>query len=154
MRTAMKNKQPIWWSKLSSETTEYKDCDDGTVLYTEIDGVQHRVETGVSTDAYTTPVEVNAHITPLGSESYARGNKALIEFQGIDISKYEALIVDVKGTFDFDETTIIWQQHEPSYLSSGAVDPLSADYIVRRVAYSLNNELFLMTRQERENDDD
>lgn len=152
MRTARKNKQTIWWSKLSTETAEYKDCDDGTTLYTEIDGTQYQLETGVSTETYTTPVEATAHITPLGSESYARGNKALTEFQGIDISPYEALIVEVKGTFEFDETTLVWQQHEPSYLSDGTVDPLSADYRVRRVAYSLNNELFLMMRQERDSE--
>lgn len=150
MRTARKNKEIIWYALLSGETTEYKDCDDGETLYVEIDGSRYRAETGVHPETYSAPVRANAHITPLGSESYARGNKALDEFYGVDITKYEALIVAQKGTFPFDETTILWKEHEPEYIN-GVVDPDSADFRIRRVAKSLNNELFLMTRQEREN---
>jgi len=152
MRTARKNEQRIWYSVLSSESDGYKTCDDGEDLYIEVDGERVPVETGVPHATYTMPVEDTAHITPLGSESYARGNKALDEFYGVDVSKYEALIVAVKGMLGLNETAIVWHQHEPVYLSDGSVDPLSADYQVRRVAYSLNNELFLMTRQERGGD--
>jgi len=152
MRTARKNEQRIWYSVIASESLGHKTCDDGEDLYVDVDGEQVLAETGIPETTYTTPVEDTAHITPLGSESYARGNKALDEYYGIDVSKYEALIVATKGTLGLNETAIVWHQHEPSYLPDGSVDPLSADYQVRRVAYSLNNELFLMTRQERGGD--
>lgn len=152
MRTARKNEQRIWYSVIDSESLGHKTCDDGEDLYVDVDGEQVLAETGIYETTYTMPVEDTAHITPLGSESYARGNKALDEYYGIDVSKYEALIVATKGTLGLNETAIVWHQHEPGYRSDGSVDPLTADYQVRRVAYSLNNELFLMTRQERGGD--
>lgn len=152
MRTARKNKERIWYAEALSESEDIKTCDDGSDLYIEVDGEQVPADTGAYTVTYGAPIEAYAHVTPLGSESYARGNKALVEYYGIDVSKYEALIVATKGSLGLNETALVWKEHEPTYLLNGSPDPLSADFIVRRVACSLNNELFLMVRQERGGD--
>ena len=161
MRMALKNKQNLKYSNLG-ETRPLYVVEDGKIVTTEVDGVETPVDE---------PVSFIANIIPVGSESYARGNIAVPHAYGIDISAYDALILTKAFEFPLTETSVIWHRSEPKYktlenavmvdengdetfnpseavsvTSMEVVDENSADYIVKRVATSMNVTLILLRR--------
>ena len=170
MRMALKNKQNLKYSNLG-ETRPLYVVEDGKIVTTEVDGVETPVSNGYSNPVYDEPVSFIANIIPVGSESYARGNIAVPHAYRIDISAYDALILTKAFEFPLTETSVIWHRSEPKYktlenavmvdengdetfnpseavsvTSMEVVDENSADYIVKRVATSMNVTLILLRR--------
>lgn len=172
MRMALKNKQNLMYSNLGEARPLYV-VEDGHVKMTEVDGEEVPVMAGYSNAIYEEPVPFIANIIPVGSESYARGNVAVPNAYGIDISAYDALILTKTHEFPITETSIIWHRSKPKYrtLDGGllldtdgvtiqdsetgelilacdttVIDENSADYIVKRVATSMNVTLILLRR--------
>ena len=170
MRTALKNKQNLKYSNLGEERPLYT-IEDGKIVTTEIDGVETPVSAGYTSPIYDEPVDFIGNIIPVGSESYARGNVAVANAYGIDISAYDALILMNAHELPVTETSVIWHRSEPKYKTlenavmvdengdetfnpseavsvtdMDVVDENSADYIVKRVATSMNITLILLRR--------
>lgn len=170
MRTALKNKQRLKYSLQGSTKPIYL-VEDGEIVTTEVDGTSVPVEAGYSNLIYQNPVDFIGNFIPVGSESYARGNVAVAKAYGMDISAYDALILMKAGELPVTETSVIWKTSAPTYktiknailldengdetsdvseaVSVGdlqAVDENSADYIVKRVATSMNICLILLRR--------
>lgn len=136
------------YSNLCEQKPKYL-TENGTVVKTEVDGVDVPVSLGYKDAVYGEPVPFIANIIPIGSESYARHNTAISSAYGIDISEYEALIILNAGELPIDEKTYVWHGSKPEYKymnGEGVVDVNSADYKVERVATSKNIMLVMVRR--------
>ena len=145
MRTALKNKQVLKYTLLedASENFTHTDLDDSTATI-EIDGVVYDVDTGIPRSVWSEPVEFIGNIQPVGTESYARGNKAKYEFYGINVADYDALLLMNKGEIPLREGSYLWHTSAVGRLGDGSVDINTADYIVGRAAASQNIALYLL----------
>ena len=151
LRTALKNRQRMWYAiQLDGVFNPVYATDaDGNIIYDTIDGQQVARETGNYEQAYTKPVEFWGSIgmSDTGNWTDNYGN-AKIYVYGIDIADYDATLIMSKDEIPIEETSLIWFQHEPKYKDEEQtiVDPLSADYHVRRVAPSINQVKYLLRR--------
>lgn len=145
MRTALKNKQVLKYTLLEDASENFTHTDiDGSTATIEIDGVVYDVDTGVPHSVWSEPVEFIGNIQPVGTESYARGNKAKYEFYGINVADYDALLLMNRGEIPLREGSYLWHTSAVGRLSDGSVDVNSADYIVGRAAESQNIALYLL----------
>lgn len=139
MRTLNKNKQKMYYALLDKEVPIYDLDDDGNIKYIEIDGVKVPVETGETRQAYSTPVEFKGNIAMQGGESQAA------EF-GLNLGDYSAVLIPDKELLPITETSLIWHESEPVNGYDGLVDEHSADYIVVKLAPSLNSDRFVLKK--------
>ena len=176
MRMALKNKQRLKYALYHEPKTVYQKDSEGNVLYTEVDGERVPVMTGYTESLYDAPVSFIGNIIPIGSESYARGNYALYLPYGINLNSYDALIVMKRGELPLTESSLIWYDStplqrvtdddfiednggqnvldessdnddiEPDVPTRNVWDETTADYLVKHVASSQNNTLFLLQR--------
>ncbi len=113
----------------------YKTDDDGNYILKK-DG--SRIKTGEKEKIYSDPVPFKSSI------SFSGGEVKEVEF-GIDYSSYDALLVLPKDVVPIKEMALIWHTSEVKMVD-GKVDPLSADYTVKRKSPSLNYDKYLLTR--------
>lgn len=135
MRTLNRNKQKLYYSLHLGTKPIYKTDDDGNYILKN----GNRIKTGEYEDLYSEPKEFRSSISFSGGESQA------VEF-GIDFSSYDALLVVTKDLVPIKEMSIIWHTSEIEYDEDGKLDPLSADYTVKRKSPSLNYDRFLLER--------
>ena len=139
MRVLNQNRQNLYYSNYAEDCEVYAKDSQGNILYETIDGVDYPVvEATVS--KYSQPVAIKANI------SFNSGDTRLAEY-GLNPSDYNAIIVANKGEFPFDERTLIWHTSEPQYDKDDNVLPESADYRVKAIKTSLNEERFILTKR-------
>lgn len=132
------NKQPLMYANYKEDIIIYVHDAEGNILTTDVDGEAIPViDTVIS--GYTAPEAFEANI------SFNSGDTTLAEF-GLDTSDYNAIISANKGELPFDERTLIWHKATPEYDSKGEVIPESADYRVKAVKTSLNEERFILKK--------
>ena len=107
--------------------------------YTDSEGNKIPLDTGEVEIGYYTPVSFDGNIAMSGGESE---NVAF----GIDKSQYSAVLVTDKDLLPIDETSLIWFETEPSFISEGVVDKYSADYTVVKKIPSLNGVKYLLKK--------
>ena len=132
MLTLNSNKQKLKYALLGKKVPVYE-------VYTDDEGVEHRLDTGETKLVYDAPVEFKGNITMSGGQSEAA------EF-GLDISQYSAVLLVSKGLLPIDETSLIWQDTEPRFDVDGNVDKSSADYTVVKLSKSLNYDRYVLRR--------
>jgi len=135
MRTLNRNKQKLYYSLNLGKQPVYKTDDDGNYILRN----GNRIKTGEYEIVYTEPKEFKSSISFSGGEAQA------VEY-GVDYSSYDATLVLPKDTEPIKEMAIIWHTSEIEYDDLGKVDPLSADYTVKRKSPSLNYDKYLLSR--------
>ena len=141
MRTLNKNKQLLKYAVKTGKVPIYEKDEDGNVRYIMVDGKAIPVPTGDFEDAYSEPISFYANISLSGGEVTS-------EPFGIDVSNYDATIVLNRNALRINENAIIWHKTEVAYkdIDKTIVDPNSADYRVKKVTPSLNQEKYLLER--------
>lgn len=150
--TARKNRTKMWYSnQIPVDVPVYAKDSDGNVIYDTIDGVSVPRETGSYTRNYTTPKLTWASMTMSNTGNWTDnyGNAKVYQY-GISIADYDATILASRDEFDWDETTVLWVDHEPEYIDEDETIPntVTADFRVRRVAKSVNQISYLLRRIE------
>lgn len=140
MRTALKNKQKLYYALKGAVTPVYELNSDGTIKYITVDGVQVPVETGSFEVGYEVPVEFLANINTSGDITSQ-------EF-GLSVSDYDALMVLEAGAIPITETSLIWHKSEIGYRDTAQliVNPNTADYRVIAIRDSLNVRKYALKR--------
>lgn len=133
MRTLNRNKQKMFYSLYLGETRPIYDS------YIDTDGVEHKIDTGEKTSAYSMPTVFYGNIAMSGGESEA------VEF-GLNLADYQAVLIMAKNTLHIDETSLIWLNTEPQYDTDGMVDQYTADYSVVKVSPSLNVDKYVLKK--------
>ncbi len=100
---------------------------------------EHGSFTGETTTVYTKPVKVKGHV------SAARGISRVEQF-GSDL-RYDKIIYLDKPKFPMDENSILFVDKKPEYDEDE--NPLN-DYVVIKVARSLNSVAYAIRRIERQ----
>ena len=139
MRNLKKNKQTMYYALLNKTQPVYERDELGNIVYIEIDGVQVPVETGETELVYSKPVEFKGNISTSGGESKET------EY-GIDSTDYDAVLMMMKSDLPITETSIIWHTSDIGYKDEEKtiVDDKSADYVVKKLAPSLNQFKYLL----------
>lgn len=135
MRTLHRNKQKLYYSLHMGKQPVYKTDDDGNYILKN----GNRIKTGEYEVVYSEPKEFYSSI------SFSGGEVQAVEF-GVDYSSYDAQLVVTKDSTPIKEMTIIWHTSKIEYDEYGKLDPLSADYTVKRKSPSLNYDKFLLER--------
>lgn len=139
------NQQKLKYSVLNGELPVYQTDDRGNIIYDEIDGQQVPRETGETKLSYSVPEDF------LGNIMFSTGWAARKEY-GVSITDYDFTLLLPKGYIDLSETSLIWQDSEPTYLDDAQteVDPTSADYRVTRVAPALTTVKYILSKIDHE----
>ena len=119
MRVLERNKQTIYYATYVSETAN----------------TESGYETGENTITYSTPVAIRVNVSP------ARG-RVNVELFG-DSLDYDRVVVTDDLTCPISETSVLWVDSVPD--QNGKVP---YDYIVRKVAKSLNSISYAISRVE------
>lgn len=116
MRCLVRNKRTFWYALYKSQTAQ-----------TDANGN----ETGEPFISYETPIQMSANISEATGQSYTDifGN----------LPDYDKVIVTDDMSCPIDENTVLCIDCEPSYLPQTDPKRLIYDYIVRRVAKSINS---------------
>ena len=140
MRQLKKNKQKLYYALYVEQVPIYALDDKGNIITTEVDGETVYVVDSYKS-GYSAPIEFEANI------SFNSGETQLGEY-GLNTSDYNAVISANKGEFPFDEQTLIWHETEPQidYGTGGAL-PESADYRIKAIKTSLNEERFILKKR-------
>lgn len=144
MRKLRKNDKWLWYALLEEVETEYLTDENGIPKTVMVNGEARLIETGVSGRAFKEPVRFLGHITPTGIETYAHGNESYPLPQGIDISAYDGFLSTMAQDVPLTEESLIWETTEPKYRADGNLDEHSADWIISRVAKTLNYAVYLL----------
>lgn len=120
MRTLNRNKVPFWYALYV-----------GSKMLTDENGNM----TGEKKLLYSEPVEMFANVSP------ATGNSTAEQFGGLD--NYDKVIVTDDVNCPIDEQTILFVDCKPERSADGS---FLYDYIVRRVAKSLNSVSIAISR--------
>lgn len=144
MRQLNQNKQSMYYANYQREIIVYAKDSEGNILTQEIDGeVVEVVDSKES--GYTDPVQFKANI------SFNTGETRMAEY-GLNTGDYNAIISANKGELPFDEQTLIWHKSQPQFDSDKHVIPDSADYRVKAIKTSLNEERFLLIKRVDDNE--
>lgn len=135
MRTLNRNKQTLYYSLNLGKQPKYKTDDNGNLILKN----GNPIKTGEYEVIYADPIEFQSSI------SFSGGEAKVVEY-GVDFSSYDATLVLPKDTEPIKELALIWHTSEIKYDDSGKIDPLSADYQVKRKSPSLNYDKFLLER--------
>lgn len=145
MRCLRKNKQKMYYSLLIGETVVYARDKNGNKIVDWTDtttGEVHYRETGSKKNIYSAPVAFKGNIAMSG------GDVDRAEF-GVDMAKYEAVLVTNKDYIPLTETSILWYKTTPvTYTEDEKVyaDASSADYKVLKVSPSLNVDRYILDK--------
>lgn len=145
MRCLNKNKQKMYYSLLLGEFPNYALDGNGNKIPEWTDpttGTVHYRETGSKTRMYSAPVAFRGNIAMSG------GDVDRAEF-GVDMAKYEAVLVTDKGSVPLTETSILWYKTTPVTKVIDEkiyADASSADYRVLKVSPSLNVDRYILDK--------
>lgn len=145
MRCLNKNKQKMYYSLLLGEFPNYALDKNGNriVDWTDPDtGEVHYRMTGTKSKRYSEPVMFKGNIAMSG------GDVDRVEF-GVDMAKYEAVLVTNKNQIPLTETSILWYKTSPrTKVIDGVIyaDESSADYKVLKVSPSLNVDRYILDK--------
>lgn len=145
MRCLNRNKQNMYYSLLLGEFPNYALDKNGNriVDWTDPDtGEVHYRMTGTKSKMYSEPVAFKGNIAMSG------GDVDRAEF-GVDMAKYEAVLVTNKNYVPLTETSILWYKTTPvTKTIDGTVyaDAGSADYRVLKVSPSLNVDRYILDK--------
>ena len=120
MRCLERNKQTVYYALYSNETIQYD---------------SEGYETGESSVGYSKPVAISVNVSP------ARG-QANVEMFGETLN-YDRVIVTDDMSCPISETSVLWVGDAPD-----ADGDVPYDYIVRKVARSLNSISIAISRVE------
>ena len=143
MRTLKRNKRLMYYAiPTGEEIVEYQLDENGNRIVAYVDsqtGETYYAETGQKVPEYLEPVQFNANIAMSGGESEAQ------EF-GLSVADYNAVIVTELDRFPIINSTLIWFGSEPQYKDQEKtiLDQKSADYMVLKVAPSLNTVKYVL----------
>lgn len=139
MRNLKKNKQTMYYALLDRTQPVYEKDSDGNIIYVEINGVQVPAETGEKELVYGNPVKFQGNISMSGDEADAT------EY-GIDRTDYDAILMMRLNELPITETSIIWHESPIGYKDEARtiIDDKSADYVVKKLAPSLNQFKYLL----------
>lgn len=145
MRCLNKNKQKMYYSLLIGEFPNYALDKNGNKIVdwtdTETGEVHYRM-TGTKSKRYSEPVRFRGNIAMSG------GDVDRAEF-GVDMARYEAVLVTNKGSVPLTETSILWFQTPPKTKvidDTTYADESSADYKVLKVSPSLNVDRYILDK--------
>lgn len=144
MRQLRKNDVWLYYANLEEVSEGQLLDEDGNVKIVMVNGQARPIETGEMKRRFGTPVKFLGHITPTGIETYAHGNESYPLPQGIDISAYDGFLATMKDDIPVTEESVIWETSLPAYDNDGNVNPNSADWIISRVAKTLNYAVYLL----------
>lgn len=145
MRCLNKNKQKMYYSLLIGEAVNYaKDANGNKIVeWTDTQtGEVHYRETGTKKLVYSEPVPFKGNIAMSG------GDVDRAEF-GVDMNKYEAVLVTNKNYIPISETSILWYKTKPvTYVEDDVTYAVasSADYKVLKVSPSLNVDRYILDK--------
>lgn len=139
MRQLNQNKQAMYYANYENDIVIYARDENGEILTQVIDGETYNVVAS-KVSGYTEPVSFKANI------SFNSGETRMAEY-GLNVGDYNAIISANKGELPFDEQTLIWHTSEPQYDSDNKVIPESADYRVKAIKTSLNEERFILIKR-------
>ena len=145
MRCLKKNKQNMYYALLLGEETNYALDKNGNKIVDWTDtttGEVHYRETGTKKPIYGAPVAFKGNIAMSG------GDVDRAEF-GVDMAKYEAVLVTNKGQLPITETSLLWYKTTPvTYTKDEKTysDASSADYKVLKVSPSLNVDRYILDK--------
>lgn len=142
MRTLKKNKQTLYYANQIGTIPIYQLDEDGNkVVYTDDEGNEYFLETGLYEPIYGPAYELEANI------AMSSGESKVTEY-GIDTSDYDAIIVLDKCAVVLSETSRIWHESEVSYIDSTCenADGKTADYRVKKPSPSLNQDKYILER--------
>lgn len=148
MRTVRKNRVNLKYALKAESVPIYELDDEGNVIYDDVDGEMVPRETGEYQDGYMEPVDFKGNISY--EFNYHKVNKRSF---GIEYGEYDCVLLMKKDELPLTETSLIFQFSTPQYLESGLVDPNSADFIVARIAPSLNIVRYLLKKTNKESDE-
>ena len=94
------------------------------------DSQGNRVKTGTKEPIYSEPVAFEGNI------AFSGGDVDRTEF-GVDVARYEAILVMDKGEIPITETSLLWYQSEPT---------TTADYKILKIVPSLNNDRYILAK--------
>ena len=159
MRTLKKNEQTLYYAQYVGNQVAISDenlfeLENGDSLLTEnsepmladvsetldIDGESYILSESAE-EVYSLPVKFKANI------SFDSGETQLAEY-GLNPSDYHAIINAPKGKFPFTEQTLIWHKSVPVIdRKTRRVRPETADYRVKAIKTSLNEERFILKKR-------
>lgn len=145
MRCLNRNKQNMYYSLLLGETPNYALDKYGNKIVDWTDpqtGEVHYRMTGTKSKLYSEPVPFKGNIAMSG------GDVDRAEF-GVDMNKYEAVLVTNKDYIPLTETSILWYKTPPvTKVIDGITyaDESSADYKVLKVSPSLNVDRYILDK--------
>lgn len=119
MNCLKRNKQKLYYALLTGEEEVYTTTSDG-----------RQVRTGTKRPVYSEPVAF------MGNIAFSGGDVERAEF-GVDVARYEAILVMNKGEIPITETSLLWYQSDPTE---------TADYKVLKIVPSLNNERYILAK--------
>lgn len=135
----------MYYSLLIGEAVNYARDKNGNKIVDWIDeetGEVHYRETGTKSTLYSAPVPFKGNIAMSG------GDVDRAEF-GVDMARYEAVLVTNKNQLPITETSILWFKTTPiTYTADGVTyaDANSADYKVLKVSPSLNVDRYILDK--------
>lgn len=139
MRTVLRNKKWLYYSRQGEKVPQYRRDLDGNIIYITVNGERIPAETGDMVFSYEDPVKILANI-------YVTGGQVEYQEYGHDFETFGAMIVCLKGEFPIDENTLIWDETEPVFKQDGTVDIDSADYRVKRATSNINEARYILER--------
>ena len=137
MRTALKNKQWLWYALHTGEEPVYAKDGQGNIIYDTIDGKQVPRDTGTKRQTYSTPVKFLGNIVWSRNGRADAYGQAKREPFGVSVEDYDATIITGKGLTPIRETSLIWVS-EPT--------DTKGDFIVTMYQPSLNYDKFMLER--------
>lgn len=141
MRTLRRNKVKMKYSLKGERKPIYVLDENGNKIIDFIDseGNVYYKETGSYTNGWSEPIDFYGNIAMSGGESEAQ------EF-GLSISDYDAVLITDKGQVPLVENSRIWLNNAVKYEDDEKVniDETSANFVVRRVAESINGVKYVL----------
>lgn len=134
-----KNKQKMHYTLLLGKKPVYETNEDGSIKYLEIDGEMVPVETGETELDYSSPIPFTGNFNIVGGNANA-------ETIGINVGEYESVLVMEKGAIPITEKSLIWHESKPKYDFNGSVVQSTADYVVIKVAPSINVDRYVLKK--------
>lgn len=128
------NQQRMYYALQNGQVPIYETDEDGNIIYyKDNEGNSYPLETGEYEVGYTESVEFLSNLAMAGGEAEAQ------EY-GLSIGDYNATCVCSKNAYPIVEGSLIWHKSKVGYkdIEETIIDPLTADYTVKKVSESLN----------------
>lgn len=143
MRELRRNKQTLYYALYKGSEPIYRVDEDGNRVVVYMDNstdppTEYYDEIGRE-DVYENPVKFKGNI------ALTSGDSQVSDF-GVNIADYEAVLLMPKNSTPITETTLIWQNNEPTVDANGHPDISTADFRVIKKKPSLNEDRFVLAK--------